>query len=96
MKLRRGFSLAPGEKVLAVEDVITTGGSVKEAVALGLAAGAQVIGVGCFVDRSPAPPEVGAPLTSLLKIEAAIYPPADCPLCRAGVPVDKPGSRTLK
>jgi orotate phosphoribosyltransferase len=96
MALRRGFALQPGERVLAVEDVITTGGSVKEAIALAKAAGAQVVGVGSFIDRSAAPPELGAPLTALLKIQAEIWPPEKCPLCQQGSPAIKPGSRGLK
>lgn len=96
MALRRGFSLAPGERVLAVEDVITTGGSVKEAIALAKAVGAQVVGVGSFIDRSAAAPELGAPLTSLLKIQAEIWAPEQCPLCRQGSPAVKPGSRGLR
>jgi orotate phosphoribosyltransferase len=96
MALRRGFSLQPGERVLAVEDVITTGGSVKEAIALAKAAGATVIGVGSFIDRSAAPPDLGAPFTSLLRIQAEIWAPEQCPLCRQGTPAVKPGSRGLK
>jgi orotate phosphoribosyltransferase len=96
LTLRRGFSLAPGELVLAVEDVVTTGGSVKEAVTLAVRSGAKVIGVGCFIDRSASLPEVGAPLTSLARVQAELYPPETCPLCQQGVPVNKPGSRGLK
>lgn len=96
MALRRGFSLSPGERVLAVEDVVTTGGSVKEAVALAKTFGVEVVGVGCFVDRSASAPDLGAPLKSLLKIEADIFPPDHCPLCQAGTPAVKPGSRGLK
>lgn len=93
LTLRRGFTLSPGERVLAVEDVVTTGGSVKEAIALARAAGAKVIGAGCFVDRSASEPDLGAPLTALLKVTAAIYAPDACPLCEQGLPVNKPGSR---
>jgi orotate phosphoribosyltransferase len=96
MSLRRGFALQPGERVLAVEDVITTGGSVKEAIALAKAAGATVVGVGSFIDRSAAPPDLGAPFTSLLKISAEIWTAEQCPLCRQGTPAVKPGSRGLK
>jgi orotate phosphoribosyltransferase len=95
MALRRGFSLQPGERVLAVEDVITTGGSVKEAIALAKEAGAQVIGVGSFIDRSASTPDLGAPLTALLKIQAEIWPPEKCPLCQEGSQAIKPGSRGL-
>ncbi len=96
MTLRRGFSLKPGERVLAVEDVITTGGSVKEAINLAKSFEAEVIGVGTFVDRSSESPQLGAPLTALLKVEAEIYPSQNCPLCQAGVEAVKPGSRGLK
>jgi len=96
MVLRRGFTLHPGERVLAVEDVVTTGGSVKEAIGLAKSFGANVIAAGSFVDRSPAPPDLGAPLTALLKVGAEIYPPDHCPLCREGSPAIKPGSRGLK
>jgi orotate phosphoribosyltransferase len=96
MALRRGFTLSAQDKVLAVEDVITTGGSVKEAVELARSSGAQVVGVGSFIDRSTGPLDLGAPLSSLLKIKAAIYPPDACPLCKQGLPVNKPGSRGLK
>lgn len=96
MTLRRGFALEPGERVLAVEDVITTGGSVKEAIALAKATGAEVIGVASFIDRSAADPDLGAPFTSLLKLEAQLWAPDACPLCKEGLPVNKPGSRGLK
>lgn len=96
MTLRRGFSLRAGERVLVVEDVVTTGGSVREAVALAQAAGCGVAGVGCLVDRSAKPPELGAALTSLLKVSAELYPAEACPLCKQGSPAVKPGSRGLK
>ena len=93
MRLRRGFTLAPGENVLAVEDVVTTGGSVREAVDLARAQGADVVGVGSFIDRSTEPVDLGAPWHALARVEARIYAPGECPLCRRGVPVVKPGSR---
>jgi orotate phosphoribosyltransferase len=96
MVLRRGFFLRPGERVLAVEDVVTTGGSVKEAIALARTFGVDVIGVGSFVDRSTTTPDLGAPLTSLLKVSADIYPSDQCPLCQQGSTAIKPGSRGLK
>lgn len=95
MRLRRGFQLKPGERVLAVEDVITTGGSVKEAITLAQTYQVDIAGIGTFIDRSPAEPELGAPLTSLLKVKANIYLPAECPLCQAGSTPVKPGSRGL-
>ncbi|MCD4813535.1 orotate phosphoribosyltransferase [bacterium] len=96
MALRRGFSLKPGEKVLAVEDVITTGGSVKEAIALAKTFDVTIIGVASLVDRSATAPDLGAPLTALMKVQADIYSPEKCPLCRQGIPAVKPGSRGLK
>lgn len=96
MALRRGFSIESGEKILAVEDVITTGGSVKEAIILAKSLGGDVVGTAVLVDRSARIPDLGAPLTSLLKIKADIYSPPECPLCKQGVPTVKPGSRELK
>ncbi|WP_206812938.1 orotate phosphoribosyltransferase [Paradesulfitobacterium ferrireducens] len=96
MRLRRSFQLAPGEKVLVVEDVITTGGSVKEVLAVVQEAGAVPLGVGVLVDRSGGKVDFGVPLTSLLRLEIASYEPADCPLCQQGIPWIKPGSRTSK
>jgi orotate phosphoribosyltransferase len=96
LTLRRGFSLLPNEHVLVVEDVVTTGGSVKETVDLAKAAGATVVGVGSFVDRSTTPLALGAPLQALLKVQAAIYTLEQCPLCKDGLPITKPGSRGLK
>ncbi len=96
MTLRRGFAIKPGEKILAVEDVVTTGGSVKEAMDLAKSLGGELAGVAAFVDRSVTTPDLGAPLTSLLKVQADIYSPETCPLCRQGIPIVKPGSRGLK
>jgi len=93
MRLRR-FNIAPGEKVVAVEDVVTTGGSLEETVKLALEAGAEVIARCCLVDRSDrnSPPVPG--LVSLVKVDVVNYNPADCPLCKEGKPLVKPGSRT--
>ena len=93
MTLRRGFSLRPGERVLVVEDVITTGGSVREVAALAGEAGGKVVGFGFLVDRSTDPPELGGRSESLLKRRIDSYEPDHCPLCLEGVPVTKPGSR---
>jgi len=99
MSLRRGFSLRPGERVLAVEDVVTTGGSVKEVVQLAEAAGARVTATASLVHRySGAEPQAPTerPHFSLLRIHAPLYPPGTCPLCAQGIPVEKPGSRFLQ
>jgi orotate phosphoribosyltransferase len=93
--LRRGFSLQPGEKVLVAEDVITTGGSVKEVVNLLKTSGVEVIGVACIVDRSGGAAELGAPLYSLVQLPLKKYAAAECPLCQQGLPLVKPGSRNL-
>lgn len=93
MRLRRGFSFAPGERVLVVEDVITTGGSVQEVLALVREAGALPIGVAVLVDRSNRTANFGLPLTSLLQLNIESFESRACPLCQAGLPVVKPGSR---
>ncbi len=94
MTLRRGFALKPGEKVLVVEDVITTGGSVQEVIAMVKALGATPVGVGVLVDRSGGQADfAGLPLYSLLSMQIEAFTPEECPLCAQGVPWEKPGSR---
>ena len=93
MTMRRGFAVEPGEAAVVVEDVITTGGSTREVVALLKAAGARPVAAGSIVDRSGGKAEVGAPRVALATVEVVSYPPEDCPLCRQGLPVSKPGSR---
>lgn len=93
MSLRRGFSLEPGEQVLVVEDVITTGGSVKEVIDVVRAQGGIPVGVAVLVDRSGGKVDFGLPLTSMLKLDIQTYEPDACPLCAQGIPAIKPGSR---
>jgi orotate phosphoribosyltransferase len=93
LELRRGFRITEGERVLVVEDVITTGGSVKEVMSLVRNAGAEVVGIGCVVDRSSGRGEFDVPVVGLVKIDARDFDPAECPLCAAGLPIQKPGSR---
>jgi orotate phosphoribosyltransferase len=93
MTLRRGFQITPGERALVVEDVITTGGSVKEVLELCRERGAEIKGVGCLIDRSTE--DTGLNPTFLLKMKVEAYPPPNCPLCAAGIQIDKPGSRGL-
>lgn len=93
MVLRRGFSVEPGEAAVVVEDVITTGGSSREVIDLLNAAGARVIGAGSIVDRSGGAVNLGIPRVALKTLEVVAYREQDCPLCRAGSPVVKPGSR---
>jgi orotate phosphoribosyltransferase len=93
MVLRRGFELHPGQRVIVIEDVITTGGSTREVVDLVQNAGAQVVAAGSIVDRSGGEANVGTPRVALETLKPITYDPADCPLCREGQPVVKPGSR---
>ena len=94
MVLRRGFALRPGERVLIIEDVVTTGGSVKEVAGLVKDAGAEIVGFGFIMDRSREPLDLPALAIALLEgREMKTYQPDHCPLCASGVPVEKPGSR---
>jgi len=94
LTLRRGFALEPGDRVLVVEDVVTTGGSTRETIDVALAAGATFVGAASIVDRSGAKAALGVPYHALLPISLPTYDPAVCPLCAAGSPVVKPGSRS--
>lgn len=94
MALRRGFQIPPGAKVLVVEDVVTTGGSVLEVAALVKELGGEVVGIASLVDRSNGKIDLGYPFYSILPLEAISYPAEECPLCKQGIPVVKPGSRT--
>lgn len=96
MTLRRGFRLSRGERVLVVEDVVTTGGSTRETIDAVIDADGVVIGAGSMVDRSGGAVDVGVKRQSLLTLEVASYDPSECPLCKEGVPPIKPGSRGLK
>lgn len=96
MALRRGFSVKEGARVLVVEDVVTTGGSVKEVIELLRGLGAQIAGVGSVVDRSNGAVDFGVPFKAVLSMEVISYPPEECPLCKQGLPAVKPGSRGLK
>ncbi|MGQ9557600.1 MAG: orotate phosphoribosyltransferase [Desulfurispora sp.] len=93
MTLRRGFSISPGEQVVVVEDVVTTGGSVREVMQVVREAGGVVAGVAALVDRSGGRVDFGVPLWSLVQLKVQSYAPDDCPLCRQELPVVKPGSR---
>jgi orotate phosphoribosyltransferase len=92
LKIRR-FEVKPGEKFLVAEDVITTGSAVKEVIALVKAAGGEVAGVACLVDRSEKLPELGAPLCSLMKLPVETFEPDQIPADLKKVPAVKPGSR---
>jgi len=93
LSLRRGFTLDAGDRVLVVEDVMTTGGSTRETMDVAKAAGGQVVGAASIVDRSGCTIRFDVPFTSLLDIALPTYDPEKCPLCKEGLPVVKPGSR---
>jgi len=96
MTIRRGFSLEPNERVLVIEDVITTGGSVAEVIELIKLAGATLVGVGSVVDRSNGAVRLADDHFSVLSMEVVSYTPEECPLCKDGVTIDAPGSRANK
>jgi orotate phosphoribosyltransferase len=91
--LRRGFSLAPRDRVLVVEDVVTTGGSTRETIQVAEAAAAHVVGAASIVDRSSGTARLDVPYSSLLDIALPTYEASACPLCAQGLAVVKPGSR---
>ena len=93
LMLRRGFTLLAGEKVLVVEDVVTTGGSTRETIEVARAAGAQVVGAASIIDRSGGQQSLDVPYHALATISLPTYQPDACPMCAAGQPVVKPGSR---
>lgn len=93
MQLRRGFHISPGEKILVVEDVITTGGSVAEVIDIVKKNGGEIAGVGTVVDRSNGTVKLADRQFSLLSLEVRSYQPDDCPMCRENIPLEAPGSR---
>jgi orotate phosphoribosyltransferase len=93
MTLRRGFSVKNGERILVVEDVITTGGSTRECIEALEKNGAKVIGAASIIDRSGGAAEVGVSRIALATLEVPSYQPEDCPLCARGDEAVKPGSR---
>lgn len=96
MTLRRGFSLEQGEPTLVVEDVITTGLSTRETIQCIEQSGGTVVGAGALIDRSGGTADLGLPKAALITLKIQNYKPAECPLCQAGIPAVKPGSRTKK
>ena len=96
MALRRGFAIAPDQRIVVVEDVVTTGGSVGEVIELVTNLGGDVLGVGTMVNRSGVDnPFEPTPFVSLLEAKFPTWDPTECPLCRDGVPIEKPGSRPI-
>ena len=96
MTLRRGFTIPKGAKVLVVEDVVTTGGSVREVMDIVANSEAEVVGVCVVVDRSGGKIAFGVPFFAAYETEIQSYEPSQCPLCEQGLELVKPGSRKLK
>lgn len=95
MALRRGFDIQPDERVLVVEDVVTTGGSIGEVLGLAKMLGGETVGAACIVDRSGGKTNLGVEFFSLLRLRIQALPPEKCDLCKQGLPLVKPGSRKL-
>lgn len=95
MTLRRSFEIREGEKVLVVEDVTTTGSSVREVIDIVNSRQGKVVGVGVLIDRSGGKVDFGIKTEKLLTVDIKTYLPEECPLCKKGIPVVKPGSRDL-
>jgi len=93
MTLRRGFKISNGERVLVVEDVITTGGSTRETIDALVASGAEVVAAGSVIDRSGGRADVGVPHISLATLDVAAVFPKDCEACQRGEQAIEPGSR---
>lgn len=93
LTLRRGFTLSPRDRVLIVEDVITTGGSTRETMEVARACGAHVLGAAAIVDRGTDPERLHVPMQTLVQLDVPTYPPQSCPMCAKDIPVVKPGSR---
>ena len=92
MTLRRGFRINPGERFIVVEDAVSTGGSIREVIGVVHEHGGIVVGVGSLVDRSGGKVDFGVPSVTMVTLEVPAFPPDDCPLCRAGVPLTLPKS----
>jgi orotate phosphoribosyltransferase len=90
--LRRGFKIAPGERVLLVDDILTAGTSVRDTMRVVDEAGAALVGIGVLADRSGGKVDFGVRLESLLKVDMLQYAADECPQCKAGVPLTKRGS----
>jgi len=95
LTLRRGFTIKPGERVLVVEDVITTGKSTKETITVVQNSGGTVIAAASLIDRSGGKAAIGVPYSSLVTLDVPSYTAETCPLCKAGSKPVKPGSRGL-
>jgi len=95
LTLRRGFVLSKGEKVLILDDIVTTGGSLQETIAIAKNAKAEIIGVGVLADRSGGKVQIPGDYQPLMRVNLKVFKPETCPLCAANRPLTKPGSRRL-
>jgi len=95
-EFRRGFQIKPGEKVLIVDDIFTTGSSVREVIDAVNKSGGKIVGVGVLVDRSAKPVDLGVPFYACHRAEEVAYPAASCPLCAKGIPLERRGSSKAK
>ncbi len=96
MTLRRGFTIEEGQRVLIVEDVVTTGGSVREVMELVRQCGGEIVGIGSIVDRTGGQIDFGVPYRSAFSMDITSYESEQCPICKTGAPLVKPGSRAVK
>jgi orotate phosphoribosyltransferase len=94
LTLRRGFDLTPSDRVVIVEDVLTTGGSTRETMEVATQKGATVVAAAAVINRSGSMSPVNVPFVALAALTPPTYKPESCPLCEQGIPVTKPGSRT--
>lgn len=95
LMLRRGFTLGESDRVLVIEDVLTTGGSTRETIQVARATGGRVVGAGAIVNRSGKSPDLDVEFHALVELALPTYEPEKCPLCAQGLPVVKPGSRPV-
>jgi orotate phosphoribosyltransferase len=95
MVLRRGFTIEKGQRILIAEDIVTTGGSIKEVIEVVKFLGGEIVGVAALVDRSGGKVDFGVPLKTVLNLDIEVYEPDNCPKCKKGIPLTKPG-RTNK
>jgi orotate phosphoribosyltransferase len=93
LTLRRGFALGPEDRLVVIEDVVTTGGSTRETIDVAKAHGAAIVAAGSIIDRSGGQSALGVPYHALVTLSLPVWQDAECPLCRQGVPAVKPGSR---
>lgn len=95
MTLRRNQSLEPGTRVLVVDDILTTGGAVKECLQIVEATGATLVGVGVLGDRSGGQVDLGTRVEAVLRVNVEVFKPEECPYCESGIPLYQPGTKGL-